>query len=148
MIPREIAAGAIAGTAAAIGYIAAMKADLALVDSNTDDLILLGYPLVRDADVARRVGALVHVANGAALGVAYSLVGRRYLPGPGWLRGAIFANLENTLLYSLAKFEQHHPAIRDQVLDRYATPTAFLQSIGRHVAYGVILGYVEDRLRA
>ena len=37
------------------------------------------------------VGALIHVGIGASLGLLYALLFEPWLPGPGWLRGALFS---------------------------------------------------------
>ncbi|MGH2561988.1 MAG: hypothetical protein ACRDJH_23235 [Thermomicrobiales bacterium] len=108
---RHIAIATIARAAAAIGYLATMKTDMAIVKSNTDDVILLGYPLNRDPTATHRIGALIHISSGAVLGAAYVTGACRFLPGPGWLRGVIFANVENAVLYLLTQFESRHPAI-------------------------------------
>jgi len=147
--PVDVRAAASAGVAAATAYLAAMAVDLVLIDHNADDLVFLGGPFVgRRHAWAKPVGAMVHVANGINLGVAYAAVGERWLPGPPWWRGVVFANVENAVLYPLTVLtDRRHPAVRDGRLDPYWTRPAFLQSVLRHVAYGAVLGVAYDRMR-
>ena len=68
------------------------------------------------------------------------------MPGPAWLKGVIFANVENVILYPITLFEDIHPAIRTGQVDRYFTWPAFWQSVPRHIAYGAVLGVLYERL--
>lgn len=143
----DLPAAAVAGAVAGAAFLLAMAGDLALVKHKADDRILLGRFVTADPDRARSVGTVLHLASGAALGMVYAAVAQERLAGPPWLRGAIFATVENTLLYPLALLENHHPGIRDGHLDRYWTPVAFAQSIPRHLVYGAVLGSLYARLR-
>ncbi len=137
-----------AGLVASAGYVVAMEADLAITGHNADDLVFLGRPLVgRHRCWAKPAGFVVHLANGAVLALVYARFAHHRLPGPPWLRGIVFANLENGILYPLTLLERHHPAIRDGQLDRYWHPLAFLQSIPRHIVYGAVLGGLYARWR-
>lgn len=143
-LPAATAAGAVAGLA----FVAEMALELRLLDHETDDLRLLGGTFVRDRKAARGLGLLLYLGASVNLGILYAALARDRLPGPPWLRGVLFANAENAALYPLALLENRHPAIKRGELDRYWHPVAFLQSIPRHVAYGVVLGTLDDRLRA
>jgi hypothetical protein len=141
---RRIAAtGLIAGAA----YLAAQAIDLAITRNRVDDLALLGGMTPVRPESARPVGAVMHAANSIGMSAAYHLVVRDRLPGPGWLRGSLFALAENTALYPLALIEQEHPAIRMGRLDSYLSWTAFLQATWRHVAFGAVLGALAARGR-
>ena len=140
-------AAAIAGIAASAAYAVVMEIDRRLVGINTDDLILLGRPLAPKPAWAKPIGAVVHLANGATFGLLYARLVHDRLPGPPWLRGTIFFNIENTVLYPLCLLEDFHPAIRDGQIDRYATKAAYLQSIPRHIVFGIVLGSLYERLR-
>ena len=85
------------------------------------------------------------MANSVALAQVYRLVEDR-LPGSPWVKGVIFANVENSLLYPLTYLEDLHPAVRDGQVDRYFNWPAFWQSVPRHVAYGAVLGGLYARL--
>ena len=144
--PFEARAAVLAGLLAGAAFVVVLEADLRLTGRNVDDLTLLGGPFLREPRRARAAGAAIHAVNSVALAALYARLADR-LPGPPWLRGVLFATVENGLLYPLAAFEDLHPAIRDGRLDRYWSWSAFLQSIPRHVAYGVALGSVYHRLR-
>ena len=142
----DLRAVVLAGLAAGAAFVVVLETDLRLTGRNVDDLMLLGSPLVRDHRRARATGMVIHAVNSVALAALYARLVDR-LSGPAWLRGVIFANVENALLYPLTAFEEWHPAVRDGKLDRYWTWPAFLQSVPRHVAYGVVLGALYERLR-
>ncbi|MDQ4045583.1 MAG: hypothetical protein M3173_09075, partial [Chloroflexota bacterium] len=135
--------GAIAGLAGGAAFAAFMKADMAITGERVDDFQLLaGYGPFRDNWTVP--GTTVHMTNSVILGAAYSTV-EPLLPGPGWCRGLIFALIENTLLYPfVALLDLIHPAIRSGDLPRYSRPWPFTAETLRHVAYGLVLGYVFD----
>jgi hypothetical protein len=137
----------VSGLAAGAVFVAVLEVDLRLTGRNVDDLVMLGRPFVTDARRARTVGAVIHAVNSVGLAAIYALVEPR-LPGPPWWKGVFFANIENLTLYPITYFEDHHPAVRDGLVDRYFTWPAFWQSVPRHVAYGAVLGTLYDRLRA
>ena len=136
---------AISGLAAGAAFVAVLEADLRLTGRNVDDLIVLGRPLVRDPKHARTVGGAIHAVNSLLLAGLYAAVEHR-IPGPPWLKGIVFANVENVILYPVTVLEDRHPAIRDGQVDRYFNWPAFWQSVPRHVAYGAVLGSVYNRL--
>jgi len=145
----DVRAAAVAGVISVVAYAATMDLNRKLTGSRVDDLVLLGRPLVpRRPDLARRVGAAIHLANGAAIGVAYAALGHERLPGPSWLRGMLFLTAENTLLYPLtALLTNRHPAVADGQLDPYWTWPAYLESTPPHLVYGALVGPLYDRLR-
>ena len=135
----------VSGLAAGAAFVAVLEADLRLTGRNVDDLVVLGRRFVEDPKNARPVGTAIHVVNSLALASLYALCERRFL-GPPWLKGIVFANVENLILYPLTILEGKHPAIRDGQVDRYFNLPAFWQSVPRHVAYGAVLGVLYDRL--
>lgn len=143
----DLRAACIAGAAAGAAYVATMELDIRLTGKKTDDLLLLGSPLAAETTRARLIGGFIHLGNAIALGIAYAALAHDHLPGRPWLRGTIYASLENTLLYPLASLDRFHPAVREGRLDRYWTVGAYLQSVPRHVAYGAVLGSLYERLR-
>ena len=143
----DVGAAVIAGFAAGAAYVATMEVDNRLTGINEDDLKLLGRPLAADPGKAKIAGVPVHFGNSVALALLYAAVAHDRLPGPPWLRGALFATLEDTVLYPLAMLERFHPGVRDGQIDRYWTLPAYLLSIPRHITYGAVLGSVYDRLR-
>lgn len=140
-VPAAVGAGLAAGAA----FYATMLIDLKLTGRNVDDRIFLAGPLTEDAESAKRLGTVIHVANSIAFAGLYGAVEDR-LPGPPWFKGALFFNIENVVLYPLTAIGSHHPSIKSGDIDEYWTWPAFLQSIPRHVAYGVVLGVVYDKL--
>lgn len=144
IMSRPVAA-TVSGLVAGMAFLAVLESDIRMTGRNVDDLIILGRPFVHDPAQARRVGVAIHLANSVALAQVYRLVENR-LPGDPVLKGVIFANLENALLYPLTYLEDLHPAVRDGQVDRYFTWPAFWQSVPRHVVYGAVLGGLYARL--
>jgi hypothetical protein len=136
----------VSGLAAGAAFLAVLEADLRLTGRNVDDLIVLGRPVVKDPRNARTAGVVIHAVNSLALACLYAATEPR-LPGPPWLKGIVFANVENLILYPMTVFEDRHPAIRDGQVDRYFNWPAFWQSVPRHVAYGAVVGSLYDRLQ-
>jgi hypothetical protein len=145
---RQLNAKAVtlSGLAAGAAFVAVLEADLRLTGRNVDDLMILGRPFTEDPSKARAVGMAIHVVNSLALASLYATLEAR-LPGPGWMKGVIFANVENVILYPITRFEDVHPAIRTGQVDRYFNWPAFWQSVPRHIAFGAVLGVLYDRLR-
>ena len=137
----------ISGLAAGAAFVAVLEADLRLTGRNVDDLMVLGRPFAEEPTKARAIGGAIHAVNSLALAGLYAMLERR-LPGPAWLKGVIFATVENLILYPITLFEDIHPAIRTGQVDRYFTWPAFWQSVPRHIAYGAVLGVLYERLRA
>ena len=139
----------VAGAAGALAYLVEMRVDLAALRCPTNDLMLLGRPFSANRRAWPAIGTALHFFNGVALAQVYALLGRR-LPGPPWLRGLLFTQIENTLLYSVVPlFDRFHPAITAGELPRMFRPVPFVQQVLRHIAYGVVLGavYGEGRRR-
>ncbi len=136
----------ISGLAAGAAFVAVLEADLRLTGRNVDDLMILGRPFAEEPTKARAIGGAIHAVNSLALATLYATLEPR-LPGPAWLKGVVFANVENVVLYPITVFEDIHPAIRLGEVDRYFTWPAFWQSVPRHVAFGAVLGVLYDRLR-
>jgi hypothetical protein len=137
---------AISGLAAGAAYVAVLETDLRLTSRNVDDLMVLGRPFTEESAKARALGSAIHALNSLALASLYAMLERR-IPGPAWLKGVLFANVENVILYPITRFEDIHPAIRTGLVDRYFTWPAFWQSVPRHIAFGAVLGVLYDRSR-
>lgn len=136
---------AVSGIAAGAAFAAVLEADLRYTGRNVDDLIVLGRLFVGNPKNARAVGVAIHMLNSLALASLYAVLEQR-IPGPPWLKGVVFANVENLILYPVTVFEDIHPAIRDGQVDRYFNWPAFWQSVPRHIAYGAVLGILYGRL--
>jgi hypothetical protein len=142
----DVKAVAVSGLAAGAAFVAVLEADLRLTGRNVDDLMILGRPFSEDPNKARAVGGAIHAVNSLAMASLYAMLDRR-LPGPAWLKGILFANAENVILYPITWFEDIHPAIRDGQVDRYLNWPAFWQSVPRHIAFGAVLGVLYQRLQ-
>jgi hypothetical protein len=69
------------------------------------------------------------------------------LPGPPFIRGLIFATIEDTVLYPLSALERFHPAYKNGDMGSYWSLRSYLWTMPRHFAYGAALGAAFDRLR-
>jgi hypothetical protein len=117
-----------------------MWADLRFVRYPFNDFTLLGRPFTSRPRVWPLVGAAVHHVNGALLGAAFASV-RPRLPGPGWARGALYAQAENLLLWPLMLVvDRYHPARHEGELAPGWSRRSFLVASLRHLAYGATLG--------
>lgn len=143
---REKVAGAAAGVAGGAAYAAIMAADLHLFRYNVDDYLLLGGALGLRSPVASRVGKGIHILNSAVLGILFERLAYRRLPYSAAVNGAIFATIENAVLYPVFIVEHLHPLIRSGDLASYRSGAAFAQSVVRHLAYGVVTGWTLDRI--
>jgi hypothetical protein len=142
---RNLRAAVVSGTIAGAVYVATAEIDNRITDVNLDDLKVLGWPLVEDKRHAKVIGVIPHLTFSIGLAGVYGLV-RKKLPGPGWIAGPIFALTEGTVLYPLALLENRHEGIRSGAIDRYLTLYAYLQSLPRHVTYGLVMGVLYDRI--
>lgn len=138
--------GATAGIAGGAAYAIAMAADLRVCRYDADDYALLGGAFGLGPRKARLAGRGIHLVNSAVLGTVFERIAYRQLPFTGALNGVIFASVENAALYPVLIGERFHPLIKSGDLPSYLTPTAFAQSVVRHVAYGAVCGWTLDRL--
>ena len=104
-------------------------ADLGLVSPNGGD---------------ERLGLAVHVANGAAFGVAFSRLG-----GYGIGRAVLAAQAENAILWpGMAVADRVHPDARSGAWPSLLTDRGtIVQEIGGHLVFGVVLGVLAPRPR-
>ncbi len=128
---------ALAGAAAAGVWAALEPIDSRLFRNDYSDVALLGKAVTRSR-AWPVVGAAMHLANGAAFGVALATL-RRRVP----VSGVRLALIENTALYPLVILvDRKHPARGGPGLARLSTPRAFAQATARHAVFGFVL----DRL--
>ena len=146
----DVGAAVRAGAISVVAYTAVMEFDRKISGSRIDDLILLGRPLVSNRpDLARPVGAVVHLANGALIGLGYAALVNDRLPVPAWLRGVTALMVENLSLYPVMRVARNvHPAMRDGQLDDYWTWPAFAESLPPHLVYGALIGPLYERFRS
>jgi hypothetical protein len=142
---NRAANGAVAGLAGGIAFAVTMFADMAISRRRVNDFqMLAGFgPLEK---TWRVTGPLIHMAASASMGAIYALCEPR-LRGPGWLRGVTFGLTENALLWpAVVLVDRFHPAIRRGDLPSFNRPWPFIAENFRHVAYGLVLGLVFERI--
>ena len=150
MIRRIISPSWKPGRAASTGFVAtvaysiAMEGDMSLTGNRFSDVRFIEGLLTGEANPPRSMYWLawaIHLLNGVLLGEVYAAVLKRFLPGPNWLKGAIFGELFIVAAWWLTPLaDKHHPMIKSGELPRLANWTSFLQNIARHMVFGLTLG--------
>jgi hypothetical protein len=136
--------GGVAGAVATVVMTLEQPLDKRLLDSEYDDVEILGKLFTR-ADYWRPIGFALHVQNGAFLGAGYARL-KPSLPGSAVLRGLLAALIEHVAAWPLTVvFDRYHPA-RDELPKLATSPRAFGQATIRHAVFGIVLGIVEDAL--
>ena len=143
----DLKAAVIAGAVAGAAYLVQTALEDKMLPARLDDRVLLGGQIVDDEATARKVGTVMHFGGSIVLGVVYARLFHDRLPGPPWLRGNVFINAENTLLYPMTGRKGSFKANDDGRLDPYWSWPAYIQSIPRHVVYGLVVGPLYERLR-
>lgn len=143
----DVPAATLAGLAAGGAYAATMEIDTRLAGRKLDDALMLGRFFLDDQRQAKLLGLGLHSVNAISLAWIYAGLARDHLPGPPWLRGVIYANIENTVLYPAGMLVDRHPMVKEGEVPPYWTFSSYLLSIPRHVAYGATLGPLYERLR-
>lgn len=132
-----------AGLLATIVYSIAMKVDQRLIGNHFNDIrfiqgILGGKSHSRSLYT---LSWLLHLLNGVALAEVYAAVAKRFLPGPGWLKGIIFGEAFTVTVWSLTPLiDKYHPLIRSGAMPKLANWTSFWQNLLRHFTFGLTLG--------
>ena len=136
--------GGIAGAVATAVMTLEQPLDKRLLDSEYDDVEILGK-LVRPGDDWQPIGFALHVQNGAIFGAVYARH-KPSLPGPAVLRGLQVGLIEHVAAWPLTiVFDRYHPA-RDELPKLAANPRAFGQATIRHAVFGGVLGLLEHAL--
>ena len=95
-LPWQRRRAAISGVLATIAYTIAMKGDIALTGNRFNDIRFI-QGIIGGKNAQRRYcrlfAWLLHLLNGALLGEIYAVIFKRFLPGPNWLKGAIFGEI-------------------------------------------------------
>jgi hypothetical protein len=135
---------AYAGVLATVAYTIAMEVDMTLTGNRFNDIHFIQGMIGGTEPQKKRFLFLawtLHLLNGALLGEIYAAIFKRFLPGPNWLKGAIFGELFILSAWWFTPFvDKHHPLIKSGELPKLATWTSFLQNIVRHFIFGVTLG--------
>ena len=131
---------ALAGAAAAGVWAAAEPALGRLFRTPYSDVRLIGAPLSRRH--WRPLGTAIHLANGAAAGVAFRRLGLR-----GWKAGIAAAQLEGAALWpGMAIVDRYHPDRRTGAWPPLLlNPRVFGQEVAAHAIFGAVLGVLVRR---
>lgn len=134
--PQMIATALAAGSA----YLAEMAVDMKLLDYPLNDVRMFGELFGRRRSWPL-VGGAMHYSFSIFLTYLYAAYARDRLPGPGWLRGLIFINIENGVLYPFAGLlDRFNPTIHNGAMPGVFTKTGFVNQLLRHAAFGLTLG--------
>jgi hypothetical protein len=139
---RLLLAGA--GALGALAWALQQPLDKRALRCGYDDVELLG----RWLPVERGwygPGLALHVANGAAFGLAYSELARRTPSVRPAASAMAMALVEHATLFPLgALVDRHHPA-REQLAPIFGA-RQFAQATWRHAILGAVLGVVAERV--
>ncbi len=134
---------ALVGLIATILYSLAMEGDQILLGNRFSDVRFI-QGLIEGEKRSKPVfylSWLIHLLNGVALGEIYAAVGKKLLPGPDWLKGAIFGEVFIVSAWWLTPLaDKYHPLIKNGEMPKLANWTSFLQNIVRHLVFGLALG--------
>lgn len=139
--PERAAAAGLAATAV---YSVAMETDQYITGNRFNDVEFI-QGLLGDKDASsKRTGTLawvLHFLNGLLLGEVYAALGKRLLPGPGWLKGTIFGGAFVLAVWPLTPLvDRYHPMVKNGKLPPLANWTSFWQNMLRHALFGLTLG--------
>jgi hypothetical protein len=136
--------GALAGAVGAAVWAAQQPLDRRLLQTEYDDVELLGKALTR-GESWPVVGLAVHIGNGAAFGALYANTARS-LPLPAWARGPAVGLAEHLAGWPLVlATDRFHPARRELPV-LWGSGRAFAAATWRHLLFGVVMGELERRL--
>ena len=134
---RAVVAGLAAGTA----YLAAMWADNRLSSQRFDDMKLVGQVFTTRAPAWVIQGLLVHYGFSVVIALLYASWGARRMPGPPWLKGVLFMQLENAILYPGAALVMPiHVGVKRGHLPSMFERKVIQGQLLRHLAFGLALG--------
>lgn len=136
---------ALAGLVATGIYSLAMEGDKFLIGNRFSDVRFIQGLLVGETRSKRSffLSWLIHFLNGVVLAEIYAAIVKRFLPGPNWLKGAIFGEMFIIGAWGLTPLaDKHHPLIKNGTLPKLANWTSFFQNIVRHLAFGLALGWL------
>ncbi len=135
---------ALAGLLATAAYSLVMEADMSITGNRYSDVRFIQGLLAGKSPQHQKFAFLawsIHFLNGVILAELYAAVFKRFLPGPNWLKGAIFGELFLASTWGLAPLvDKYHPLTKRGELAKLATWTSFSQNIVRHLVYGLLLG--------
>jgi hypothetical protein len=132
--------GAAAGVAAAVVWIAAEPVARRIFDTPFTDVRALGRPVSQRH--WRAAGTAIHLANGAAAGVAFERLGLR-----GWKAGVAAFEVEHLATWPLmVTVERWHPDCRSGAWPPLLrNRRVFAQEAVVHAVFGAVLGLLLPR---
>jgi hypothetical protein len=132
--------GAVAGVTAAAAWIAAEPVARRLFGTPFTDVRALGRPVSRRH--WRAAGTAIHLANGAAAGIAFERLGLR-----GWKAGVAAFQAEHLAAWPLmAAVDRWHPDRRSGAWPPLLrNGRVFAQEAAVHAVFGAVLGAVLAR---
>lgn len=137
---------ATAGLLATAAYSIAMEGDMSITGNRFSDVRFIQGLMGKKATTEKKFLALawaIHILNGVALAEIYAAVVKRFLPGPNWLKGAIFGELFIVSAWWLTPLaDKYHPLIQDGEMPKLFNWKSFLQNIVRHLVFGLALGFL------
>ncbi len=135
---------AMVGVVATAAYSLVMEGDMSITGNRFSDVRFIQGLMGSEATAQKKIlllAWLLHVLNGIALAEIYAAVFKRFLPGPGWLKGALFGEAFIIAAWPLTPFaDKYHPLIQNGELPKLANRSSFLQNVGRHLVFGLVLG--------
>ena len=135
-----------AGAVAALVWAAAEPADKRVLGLDYSDVAMLGKAVTRRH--WRIAGLAIHATNGAAFGLAASLVARR-TRRPFAQVAFTLALVEHLALFPLAGIaDRRHPARGEEGLAPIFNARGFAQATWRHVLFGGVLAVLAREKRA
>lgn len=141
--PQEIAA---AGLVAGGAFLGAMWLDNKLSSWQFNDLKLVGQVFTTRSPIWQVQGLAGHFGFSVVMAFLYARYVRARLPGPGWLRGIIFLQIENGVLYpATIVADKVHAGIKSGQLPPMINMKTFKGQVVRHIAFGATLGLLLGR---
>ncbi len=134
---------ALAGLLATIVYSVAMEGDKYLIGNRFSDVRFIEGMIngKQRSTLSFLASWTIHILNGVALAEIYAALGKRFLPGPDWLKGSIFGEIFIVSAWWLTPLaDKYHPFIKNGEMPKLFTWKAFAQNVIRHLAFGLTLG--------
>ncbi|MBI4318764.1 MAG: hypothetical protein HY675_09760 [Chloroflexi bacterium] len=122
-----------------------------------DIATMLGTMFVADPAAAFVPGMIMHFMIGVVLALGYVYLFERWLPGEGWLKGAVYSLVPwlMAMVVVMPMMALVHPMVRSGMMPApgfflagMGTIMAPLGSLIAHIVYGVVVGAVYGRTQA
>lgn len=127
--------------AAGNAYLASMWLDNKLSSHHFNDLKLVGQIFTTKSPAWIIIGLANHFSFSVVVTLVYAKWAYKRLPGPPWLKGILFLQIENTLLYpGAALLEPRHAGMKSGEVPTLFSWKSFWGQVVRHVAFGAALG--------